>query len=48
MIYLILKRRIQRGFTDGMSEKLDIFFAADKITAEEYKELVELIATTNS
>lgn len=43
MLYTILKRRIQRGYTDGMGEKLDIFFAADKITTDEYQELVELL-----
>ncbi len=43
MLYTILKRRIQRGYTDGMGEKLDIFFAADKITTDEYRELVELL-----
>ena len=39
MLYRTLKRMIERGQTDGMAEKLDIFFAADKISAEQYAEL---------
>ena len=44
MLYRTLKRMIERGQTEGMSEKLDIFFAADKLTLAEYEELVGLIA----
>lgn len=43
MLYRILKRMIERGHVEGMAQKLDIFFAADKITNEEYKELSELM-----
>ena len=32
MLYRTLKRMIERGNVEGMEEKLDIFFAADKIT----------------
>ena len=45
MLYRTLKRMIERGNIDGMAEKLDIFFAADKLTAEEYDELVALLDT---
>lgn len=43
MLYRTLKRMIERGNTEGMSDKLDIFFAADKITKEEYDELTALL-----
>ena len=43
MLYRTLKRLIQRGQTAGMSEKLDIFFAADKLTQEEYTELTAML-----
>lgn len=43
MLYRTLKRMIERGNTDGMAEKLDIFFAADKITEEQYNELTSLL-----
>jgi len=32
MLYRTLKRLIERGQITGMSEKLDIFFAVDKLT----------------
>ena len=34
---------IERGNTAGMAEKLDIFFAADKLTADEYQELIAML-----
>ncbi len=43
MLYRILRRMIERGQTEGMSEKLDVFYAADKITAEEYAELSDML-----
>ena len=36
MLYRTLKRMIERGQIEGMEEKLDIFLASSKITAEEY------------
>lgn len=44
MLYRTLKRMIERGQTTGMAEKLDIFFAADKLTEEEYKELSGMLS----
>ena len=44
MLYRTLKRMIERGQTTGMEAKLDIFFAADRLTTEEYNELVALMA----
>ena len=43
MLYRTLKRMIERGNTDGMEEKLDIFFAADKLTKAEYEELKSML-----
>ena len=43
MLYRTLKRMIQRGQTDGMAQKLDIFFAADKLSQSEYRELTALL-----
>ena len=43
MLYRTLKRMIERGNTEGMVEKLDVFYAADKLTREEYDELVVLL-----
>lgn len=44
MLYRTLKRLIDRGQTVGMSEKLDIFYAADKLTQEEYTALIGMLA----
>nr|DAH24671.1 MAG TPA: Short C-terminal domain [Caudoviricetes sp.] len=43
MLYRTLKRMIERGQTAGMEEKLDIFYAAGKITEAQYTELLELL-----
>lgn len=44
MLYRICKRMIDRGQTAGLAEKLDIFFAADRLTADQYQELTQLLA----
>lgn len=43
MLYRTLKRLMERGQTQGLGEKLDVFFAADKLTWEEYEELTGLL-----
>lgn len=43
MLYSVLTRMIERGNTEGLSEKIDVFFAADKLTAGEYAELCEML-----
>ena len=43
VLYRTLKRLIERGQTDGLEEKLDIFFAAGKLTEEEYQELLGML-----
>lgn len=43
MLYRTLKRMIQRGQTAGLEEKLDMFYAADKLSQEEYAELTAML-----
>jgi hypothetical protein len=49
MTYKLMKRLIQKGLENGTLDreatmlKLDVFLMADRITAEEYQELVELM-----
>lgn len=43
MLYRTLKRMIARGQTEGMPEKLDIFFAASKLNEAEYAELTGMM-----
>ncbi len=44
MLYRTLKRLIERGQTDGLEEKIDIFYAAgNKLTDKEYQELTAML-----
>lgn len=43
MLYRVLKRMIEKGQAEGMAEKLDIFFAANKLTEIEYQELTAML-----
>lgn len=43
MLYRTLKRMIERGQTEGLGEKMDIFFAVGKLSEAEYRELTGLI-----
>lgn len=43
MLYRTLKRLIERGMTEGMEEKIDIFFAAGKLTETQYSELLSML-----
>lgn len=45
MAYKLMKRIIERGGYDRAAtmDKLDAFLAADRLTAEEYKELLVMM-----
>ena len=43
MLYRTLKRMIERGQTEDIEEKIDIFFATGKLTQEEYQELLSML-----
>ena len=43
MLYRTLKRMIENGQTEGMQEKLDLFYATNRITRAEYEELCALL-----
>ena len=42
-LYNTVKRLIELGHTDGLSEKIDIFYAAGKLTDDQYTELTALM-----
>ena len=48
MLYCTLKRMIERGQTAGMEQKLDVFYAASKITESEYAELTAMLTARES
>ena len=43
MLYRTLKRLIELGRTEGLEEKIDVFYAAGKLTEEQYNELIEML-----
>lgn len=43
MVFRTLKRMIEKGNLEGIEDKIDIFYAASKITREEYEILIEMI-----
>ena len=45
MLYQVLRRTIERGNFDlaEIQEKLDVFYAAGRITQDEYSELVGML-----
>ena len=43
MLYRVLKRMIERGQTEGLADKLDVFYAAGKLTEAQYTELTALL-----
>lgn len=48
MLYRTLKRMIERGQTSGIESKMDIFFAAGKLTEDEYTELTGMLAAAEA
>lgn len=43
MLYRVLLRMIERGQIEGIEEKIDVFYAAGKLTESEYNELIGLL-----
>lgn len=44
MLYRTLTALINKGQTEGLAEKIDIFFAVGKLTAEQYADLTAMLA----
>lgn len=44
MLYRVLKRMIERNQTEGIADKLDVFYATGKLTEAEYTELIALLS----
>ena len=42
-LYKVLKRMIEKGQTEGIEEKIDVFYAAGKLTDDEYNELISML-----
>ena len=42
-VYNLCKLLIDRGRTEGLQEKMDVYLAADRLTPEEYSVLSEML-----
>ena len=42
-VFNLCKALIQRGKTDGLIDKMDAYLAADRLTVEEYNELLSML-----
>lgn len=47
MLYIIIKKMIERKNTDNLAEKIDVFYAYNKLTKDEYRELIEMLKNNN-
>ena len=45
-VFNLCKLLITKGKTTGLQDKMDIFLAADRLTPEEYSELVAMLPAT--
>lgn len=43
VLYRTCKRMIERGSTDGLAEKIDVFYVAGKLTDKHYTELTDML-----
>jgi hypothetical protein len=46
VLYNTCLRLIQRGRTEGLEEKIDVFYAAGKLTKEQYDALIAALHPT--
>lgn len=43
MTYKLCLKLINAGKTDGLADKIDVYFAAGRLTEEEYAELMSML-----
>lgn len=43
MLFLLLKRQIEKGKTEGLREKIEVFYQTGRLTEEEYEELLSML-----
>lgn len=44
MLYRTCKRMIEKGNTEGLEAKIDIFYASGKLDDDQYAELIQMLA----
>lgn len=48
MIYKVIKRLIELGNTDGLAARMDVLYAAGKLSDTEYTELTSLLTAATA
>lgn len=48
MIYQLCKKLIKLNKTEGLIEKIDVYYLANRITREQYEELVQMLGGNNN
>ena len=43
MLYNIIKRMIEHKNTEGLAEKIDVFYAYNKLAKDEYTSLIKML-----
>jgi len=43
MAYILCKRLIEMGRTAGLADKIDVYYAAGRLTSEQFLELIGLL-----
>jgi hypothetical protein len=43
MTYKLCKKLIELGRTEGLADKIDVYYAAGRLTTEQYRELMDLL-----
>ncbi len=47
-LYRVLKSLIKKNRIDGLDIKIDVFYALNKITSEQYNELIQLLKSVST
>lgn len=48
MIYQLCKKLIELNKIEGLIEKIDVYYLANRITREQYEELVQMLGGNNN
>lgn len=43
MLFIVLKRLIEKGQIDGLAERIDVLYAVGKLTDAEYNTLINML-----
>ena len=47
-VFNLCKKLIEKGRTEGLQDKMDVYLACDRLTTTEYNELVVMLGTATT